>query len=89
MILEGYLSHQLTGLSKVELDEIKRVFLTHFKKKAISNQDEEIIIDLLKHDKKNTHGHINFVLLNAIGNAVTDMHVPLHLFAEAFSYYKE
>ncbi|MEM8509711.1 MAG: 3-dehydroquinate synthase [Bacteroidota bacterium] len=89
MILEGYLSHKLTGLSRVELDEIKRVFLEHFNKKSFSAQDEEIIIDLLKHDKKNSHGHINFVLLNTIGNAVTDIQVAPHLFQEAFSYYKE
>ncbi len=89
MVLEGYLSHQLTGLSKVELDEIKRVFLTHFSKTSISAQDEEIIVDLLKHDKKNTHGNINFVLLNTIGNAATDIQVPPQLFHEAFKYYKE
>ena len=89
MILEGYLSNALTGLSRLELDEIKRVFLQHFKRKTITTKDQQIIIDLLKHDKKNTHGDINFVLLNSIGNAVMDVTVPTELFKEAFSYYKE
>ncbi len=89
MILEGYLSNALTGLSRLELDEIKRVFLKHFPPIHISSQDQEIILDLLKHDKKNTHGDINFVLLNGIGKAVMDVQVPPELFEGAFSYYKE
>ncbi len=89
MILEGYLSHKLTGLSRVELDEIKRVFLGHFDRKAISSRDQAIIVDLLKHDKKNSHGNINFVLLQEIGTAVIDVQIAPHLFKAAFAYYKE
>ncbi|GMN08804.1 3-dehydroquinate synthase [Croceitalea sp. MTPC9] len=89
MILEGYFSHELCGLSKVDLNEIKNVFLNHFKKVDFSNQDIEIITDLLKHDKKNSHGDINFVLLSKIGSTVLDVKVPQSLFKKAFAYYKE
>jgi len=89
MILEGYLSHALTGLSMLELDEIKRVFLNHFEKVDFTPTDIEIIVDLLKHDKKNAHGAINFVLLQEIGNTVLDVKVPPELYVEAFAYYKE
>ncbi len=89
MILEGYLSHKLTGLSKMELDDIKQEFRKHFKKVNFTKKDIAIIIDLLKHDKKNTHGNINFVLLAELGQAVIDIKVPTHLFNEAFAYYKE
>lgn len=89
MILEGYLSHELTGLSKLERDEIKKVMLTHFNKISFEPVDIEIILDLLQHDKKNEHGNINFVLLREIGDAAIDIKVPFALFAKAFAYYKE
>lgn len=89
MILEGYLSHKLTGMSKIELDEIKNVFLSNYPKVNFTQEDIGIIIDLLKHDKKNSHGNINFVLLEQIGSAIVDIKVPVELFKEAFAYYKE
>lgn len=89
MILEAYLSHKLTGMSKIDLEEIKKIFLVNYDKVNFTKEDIEIIIDLLKHDKKNSHGNINFVLLAEIGNAVTDIKVPFNLFKEAFAYYKE
>ncbi|WP_375324405.1 3-dehydroquinate synthase [Flagellimonas sp. GZD32] len=89
MILEGYLSHELTGLSKLALDDIKQTFLKHFDKVVFNENDIENILKLLKYDKKNSHGDINFVLLHSIGKAVTDIKVPENLFDKAFAYYKE
>ncbi len=89
MILEGYLSHALTGLSMMELDAIKKTFFKHFKKVVFTDVDIEVILDLLQHDKKNSHGAINFVLLQEIGNTVLDVKVPTELYVQAFAYYKE
>lgn len=89
MVLEAYLSHQLTGLSGLDLQEIKRTFLTFFPKVSFTAKDIDIIIHLLKHDKKNVNNDINFVLLKTIGEATIDVKVPPALFADAFAYYKE
>ena len=89
MILEAYLSHELKGLSRLSLDEIKTTFLQHFDKVDFDHHDIETILKLLKYDKKNSHGDINFVLLQDIGDAVTDVKVPENLFHKAFAYYKE
>ena len=89
MVLEAYLSHRLTGLSKIEMDEIKRNFGELFSKIKFSKSDIETILELLKHDKKNEHGKINFVLLNRIGNAVIDIQVSPELLKESFVYYME
>jgi len=89
MVLEGYLSHRLTGLSKVELDEIKRNFAHHFVPVIFSRTEIETILALLKHDKKNEHGNINFALLNSIGNSVIDIKAPRELLQEAFLYYMD
>ncbi|NVN18155.1 3-dehydroquinate synthase [Muricauda sp. HICW] len=89
MILEGYLSHELRGLSKLALDEIKKAFLTYFDKVEFTEDDIDAILQLLKYDKKNSHGNVNFVLLQDIGNAATDIKIPEELFSKAFAYYKE
>lgn len=87
MVLEAFLSHKLTGLSKVELEKIKKSFAKHFAPQDFSKTDIEIILKLLKHDKKNERGAINFVLLNKIGNAVVDVEVSHKLLQESFDYY--
>src|SRR5690606_25755093 len=56
MILEGYLSHELKGLSKLSLEEIKSTFLHHFERVDFTDEDIDAILKLLKFDKKNTHG---------------------------------
>ncbi len=89
MILEAYFSHELCGLSKVDLNEIKTSFRKYFNKITFSSDDIEVIIDLLKHDKKNSHGNINFVLLTEIGSTTLDVKVPEDLFPKAFAYYRE
>ena len=89
MVLESFLSHRLTGLSKIELEEIKSNFSKHFAPVKFSKTEIETIIELLKHDKKNEHGNINFVLLNQIGKAVIDVKVPSKLLNESFFYYME
>ncbi|MGB6150428.1 MAG: 3-dehydroquinate synthase [Pricia sp.] len=87
MILEGYLSTKLTGLPNVDLTDIKSTFLKRYPKIDFTKDDIEAILSLLKFDKKNTHGNINFVLLEAIGTAVIDVKIPHELFNEAFAYY--
>ena len=89
MIIEGYFSHKLCGLSSIDLNEIKTAFLKRFKKVSFSTRDIETILTLLKHDKKNTHGAINFVLLSQIGTTVLDVKIPENLFNKAFAYYKD
>jgi 3-dehydroquinate synthase len=55
---------------------------------AIAPNDYEPIMDLMKYDKKNEHGNINFVLLETIGKPVKDCLVDNGLIVKAFEYYK-
>lgn len=89
MILEAYLSKQLTGLSPRELEDISTTFLSRYKKTEFSKNDINTIVQLLKFDKKNSYGNINFVLLKSIGLTVIDAKIQPHLFDEAFAYYKD
>ena len=87
MIMAGYLSSEIQGLQKVELEMITQNLLEFFPKTVISNEDFEQIKELLKFDKKNSHGNINFVLLEKIGVAKVDCIVPPELLDKARDYY--
>ena len=89
MILEGYLATRLSGLQMTELEDIKQTFLKTFSPVTIPETDINTILELMKYDKKNSHGKINFVLLKNIGEAVIDIQIPLEMFKDAFAYYKE
>lgn len=87
MILEAYISAVQNSLSKDELENITRCFIKYFEKVEINDIDQDIIIKLLRHDKKNSHGKVKFVLLDAIGSPRIDYEVSKDLILEAFSYY--
>ncbi len=87
MILESYLSTKVCDLSPSELDKINEGILKTFTKVEITKQDQEHIIELLIHDKKNSHGVVKFVLLEAIGQPKIDCVVSNELILEAFEYY--
>ncbi len=89
MILEGYLSNRIIGLGMHQLEDIKAEFTRRFKKVEFTDTDVAHIVDLLKFDKKNTRGSINFVVLKRIGDTIIDNKIPKELFAEAFSYYRD
>ncbi|MFS4491982.1 3-dehydroquinate synthase [Maribacter sp. 2308TA10-17] len=89
MILEAYLSYKTTGLPETQLADIKTAFLNRYKKVSFTQEDIIGILSLLKFDKKNSHGNINFVLLNRIGSPIIDQQIPINLYAEAFAYYKD
>ncbi|MFS4455529.1 3-dehydroquinate synthase [Maribacter sp. 2304DJ31-5] len=89
MILEGFLSYKTCNLPLKELEDIKTTFLNYFDKVIFSDDDIDHILELLKYDKKNSHGRINFVLLTTIGKTAIDVQIPQELFKEAFAYYME
>ncbi|MDP5081421.1 MAG: 3-dehydroquinate synthase, partial [Winogradskyella sp.] len=87
MLLEAYLSLKICGLSSNDFENICEGILKTFTKISISKEDQQIIIHLLKHDKKNSHGVVKFVLLEAIGKPKIDCVVSNELIFEAFNYY--
>lgn len=89
MVLEAYLSNRTIGLGMHQLEDIKSEFSKRFEKIDFSEQDVSQIVELLRFDKKNTRGSINFVVLKRIGDTIIDNKIPKELFQEAFSYYKD
>lgn len=87
MVLACYISTELTGLNSEDCDNIKATILNVFDKVEILNDDIPHIIELMKYDKKNSHGNINFVLLSAIGQTKIDCQVNNDLIGKSFTYY--
>lgn len=87
MVLAAYLSVKTEGFSPEDLQEIRKVISEMFGKLELSKTDQDKIIELLKFDKKNEAGKINFVLLRRIGEPVIDRQVSNELIYEAFNYY--
>lgn len=87
MIIATYISTKVSGFPKDKLELIKNQLLEFFPKKDLELVDYEPIKTLLKFDKKNSHGKINFVLLKDIGQPVTDCTVEENFLLEGFKYY--
>jgi len=88
MILACYISSKQCDFSVEDLTKITEYLVKLYGKISFNTEDINAIIELLKFDKKNTHGNINFVLLKAIGEPVINCQVTNDLIFEAFDYYK-
>ncbi|MCL4152942.1 UNVERIFIED_CONTAM: hypothetical protein GTU68_006013 [Idotea baltica] len=88
MILACYISTVLTGFPKETALTIKKLFINYYGKIIIDKNEHATIIELLKYDKKNNHGNINFVLLESIGKPKIDCLVEDKIIIEAFEFYK-
>lgn len=87
MIMEAWLSAQLTELSTSELNSITETVDAIFSRLNISIDDWNTIKSLMIHDKKNRDGSVRFVLLKSIGEAVIDRAVTEELLNGAFHFY--
>ncbi|TYB76220.1 3-dehydroquinate synthase [Bizionia myxarmorum] len=88
MILANYISTELAGFPKEENDTIKSFIKRIFGDVIILPSDYDAIIELLKYDKKNEHGNINFVLLEEMGKPRIKCLVSNEIIMKAFEYYK-
>lgn len=87
MVMEAYLGVSCCSFSNIAAEEIKKTFAQFYPPVEIDAQDREGILELLRHDKKNKAGRVNFVLLKSIGVPEIDVEVPQELFTQAFEFY--
>ena len=87
LILESFLSHHTVSLSEDALYDISNVLISTYGKTSLPKAAQNEIVKLLIHDKKNSHGKIQFVLLQDIGQPILDQTVSDPLIYKAFDYY--
>lgn len=87
MVCESYMSSKLLGFPSEKVNEIKDVVVAIYNKINLLKEDFFGIMDLLKHDKKNVNGQVNFVLLNDYENYKLDCKVSEELIIESMEFY--
>ena len=87
MIMETFISFEQCGFPPEKLQGITEAITRVFGKIDLKEEDFEEIKNLLKFDKKNEKGNINFVLLKDIGKPVIDCQVSNEILDKACSYY--
>ena len=72
---EAYLSFKKKKISSEEFNQIEDVIVRNFPMIQLTDEDVIDVIERMKNDKKNHSGGIYFVLLEGIGNAITNIKI--------------
>jgi len=89
MVVEAYISNRLYNFPEQELEKLKQFVLKTFGKTTIDKQHYAAILELMKHDKKNTKGTVRYILLNDLGDFVIDGEASNALVVEGLEYYRK
>ena len=87
MVCECYMASKLLELPIEKVNAVKNVITSIYSKTNLFQKDFPSILNLLKHDKKNVNGQVNFVLLNDYEDFRIDCKVPENLILESMKYY--
>ncbi|MFO8234253.1 MAG: 3-dehydroquinate synthase [Bacteroidales bacterium] len=87
MACELFLSRRLKNFPENTEQDIQEYLTEKYSGIRIEKEDQEDIINYMKHDKKNKEGKINFVLLENTGVYVIDQFVELEQIIESLEYY--
>jgi 3-dehydroquinate synthase len=87
MVCESYMSSKILNFPIKNVVEIKKVILSIYNKTDLLIEDFSGILELLKHDKKNVKGRVNFVLLNDYEDYKLDCEVSDDLIIESMKFY--
>ena len=89
MICEVYLSHRCAKLSAEKVDQITSILFDKYGTIRLEPVADHRLIELMKHEKKNTGEGINFTLLDDIGIAVVNKKCTTELILESLDFYRE
>lgn len=73
MICELYLSKKVLGLNEKTLEDITRFILRLYGKYDLKQKNFDILVELMKQDKKNEKQKINFSLIPSVGNVTVNV----------------
>ncbi len=89
MVIELYYSSQMFGFP-MELTQALKTFVnTFYGKVNIEKEDLAEITNLMKYDKKNVSGKVNFVLLERMENCKLDIQLDPKLIEKGLLYYMQ
>ncbi|MDR2384801.1 MAG: 3-dehydroquinate synthase [Tannerella sp.] len=89
LICELYISYEILHLSINVLRLVTNFIKDNYPAVALDCKDYETLYELMKHDKKNEMGRINFTLLGNIGEIYINQEVSKEIIFESFDFYRE
>jgi 3-dehydroquinate synthase len=89
MVSEAYLSYRVGKINEEELYDIRNSLLRIYGHHPHLVGPRDKIIEIMKLDKKNKNGNIQFALLEDVGHACFDIKVEQDMIEDSFLYYKE
>lgn len=89
IVCELFLSHVQAGFPQEKMRRTIRFVKEHYGAFAFTCKQYETLYELMKHDKKNTAGIINFTLLKEVGDISIDCTADKELIFEMFDFYRE
>lgn len=89
MVCELYLSARKTGFPTDKMHQTVRFILDHYGRLPYTCDDYPKLIELMRHDKKNTSGIINFTLLGGIGDIRINQTATKEEIEEALDFLRE
>ncbi|MDH5413703.1 MAG: 3-dehydroquinate synthase, partial [Flavobacteriaceae bacterium] len=87
MVIEAYISYKIYNFPIDQLESLKSYIQQTFGKIIIPQENYNDILELMKHDKKNSDGNINYILLKNVADFVIDGRAPLSLVIDGINYY--
>jgi 3-dehydroquinate synthase len=87
ILTESYLSYKKQGITQQQMQDIINLIFDYFPKVKIAEKDFLTIMALMKHDKKNSEGKLNFSLLNKVGKFKTDVECSSLDVLESLTFY--
>lgn len=88
LIAELYLSNKILGFPGEDLQSVIEVIVKNYQHKEILPIQDEIIIEIMFHDKKNKNNKVNFTLLESIGKPAINQEIDNEKIKEALEYYR-
>ncbi len=89
MLCETYLSGTVSGLDRHEVEAISDFILRIYNKQRFDPASFPTLIELMKNDKKNQDGQINFTMLQAIGTPLINQSCTDQDIEQSLTYYLE
>ena len=89
MVCELYLSAHKTGFPTDKMHQTVRFILDHYGRLPYTCDDYPELLELMRHDKKNTSGIINFTLLGGIGDIRINQTATKEEIEEALDFLRE
>ncbi|MEP7129335.1 MAG: 3-dehydroquinate synthase [Chitinophagales bacterium] len=89
MMGELFLSQQLCGFPEKKMQQVNKFIRHHFPVVNMDAAFDETILNLMKQDKKNRDGRIQFALLQNIGEPVIGVEADEQLIRRSLDYIRE